>query len=403
MDFKLSEEDTKFRDELRQFIAKEWNPKDFDAHSMNVWSYDFDNAAARDHAKIFQKKLIDKGYWTMAWPEEYGGENAPISKQLVYSEEMAYHDAPDGEPQRNVAGAIMIHGTDWVKTNFIPGMADNSIDWAQGFSEPNAGTDLANLQTRAVEDGDDFVVTGQKIWSSGSHFSNWYHVMVRTDPNAPKHRGITYLIMQLKDQNGEQMPGITLRPLYDMLGRRRWNEVFMDEVRVPKRQLIGEVNRGWYAAMTTLNFERTGIESASRLIGVLDRFIDSMSKTKFNGISPLADPLVKHQLAEARITLETDRMLAYRVAWMQANGEVPQTEGAISGLRALATAKFVFWPTLAKIIGPYRALLKGEQRAPGNGIYGTNYALSMTTGFGGGGGLALGPNIIAQRGLGLPR
>ena len=162
-------------------------------------------------------------------------------------------------------------------------MADNSIDWAQGFSEPNAGTDLANLQTRAVEDGDDFVVTGQKIWSSGSHFSNWYHVMVRTDPNAPKDRGITYLIMQLKDQNGEQMPGITLRPLYDMLGRRRWNEVFMDEVRVPKRQLIGEVNRGWYAAMTTLNFERTGIESASRLIGVLDRFIDSMSKTKFNG------------------------------------------------------------------------------------------------------------------------
>jgi alkylation response protein AidB-like acyl-CoA dehydrogenase len=297
----------------------------------------------------------------------------------------------------------MIHGTDWLKSTFLPGMADNSIDWAQGFSEPNAGTDLASLQTRAVEDGDDYVVTGQKIWSSGSHFANWYHIMVRTDPSAPKHRGITYLVMQLKDDKGEQMPGITLRPLYDMLGRRRWNEVFMDEVRVPKRQLIGEVNRGWYAAMTTLNFERTGIESAARLIGVLDRFIATMRKTKFNGRSPLEDPLVRHQLADVRIILETDRQLAYRVAWMQSQGMVPEMEGAISGFRSLSTAKFSFWPLLAKIIGPYRALLKGEKRAPGNGVWGTNYALSMTTGFGGGGGLALGPNIIAQRGLGLPR
>lgn len=403
MDFRLSNEDAAFRQELRDFLKKEWNPRDFDAHAMNVWSYDFDNADARSNAKAFQKKLIEKGYWTMSWPEEYGGENAPISKQLVYSEEMAYNDAPAGQPQANVAGAIMIHGTDYLKENFLPGMADNSIDWAQGFSEPNAGTDLASLTTRAVEDGDDYVVTGQKIWSSGSHFANWYHVMVRTDPSAPKHRGITYLVMQLKDDEGNQMPGITLRPLYDMLGRRRWNEVFMDEVRVPKQRIIGEVNRGWYAAMTTLNFERTGIESAARLIGTLDRFLAIMRRTKFNGESPLADPLVKHRIADARITLEADRMLAYRVAWMQASGEVPQAEGAISGLRALSTAKFVFWPTLAKIIGPYAALLKGEKRAPGNGIYGTNYALSMTTGFGGGGGLALGPNIIAQRGLGLPR
>ena len=123
---------------------------------MNVWSYDFDNLDAREHAKEFQNKLMEKGWWTMSWPEEYGGQNASISKQLVYSEEMAYNDAPAGQPQGNVAGAIMIHGTDWLKENFLPGMQDNSIDWAQGFSEPNAGTDLASLQTRAVEDGDDY-------------------------------------------------------------------------------------------------------------------------------------------------------------------------------------------------------------------------------------------------------
>jgi alkylation response protein AidB-like acyl-CoA dehydrogenase len=403
MDFRFSPEDEAFRQEVRAFLKKEWDPKDYDAYAMNVWSYDFDNAAAREHAKDFQKKLIEKGWWTMSWPKEWGGQEAPIGKQLVYGEELAYYNAPAGHPQGNVAGAIMVHGTDWFKKTYLPRMADNTIDWAQGFSEPNAGTDLANLQTRAVEDGDDFVVMGQKIWSSGSHFANWYHVLVRTDPSAPKHRGITYLAMQIKDDQGNQMPGVTLRPLYDMLGRRRWNEVFMDEVRVPKRQLIGEVNRGWYAAMTTLNFERTGAEGAVRLVGVLDRFIDLMKRVKFNGESPLKDPVIRHQLANARITLEADRMLAYRVAAIQAQGGIPEKEGMMSGYRALATAKFVFWPTLAKAIGPYAALLKGEKRAPANGIYGTNYALSMTTGFGGGGGLLLSPNLIAQRGLGLPR
>jgi alkylation response protein AidB-like acyl-CoA dehydrogenase len=403
VDLRLSAEDEAFRQELRTFLQSEWDSKDYDAYSMNVWSYDFDNPGAREHAKDFQRKLIEKGWWLMSWPKEYGGEDAPISRQLVYSEEMAYHNAPASQPQGNVAGAIMIHGTDWGKETFLSGMAENTVDWAQGFSEPNAGTDLASLQTRGVEDGDDFVVTGQKIWSSGSHFANWYHVLVRTDPTAPKHRGITYLMMQLKDGQGEQMPGITLRPLYDMLGRRRWNEVFMDEVRVPKRQIIGEVNRGWYAAMTTLNFERTGIEGATRLIGVLDRFIAVMRGTTFNGESPLANQVLRHRLADARITLESDRMLAYRVAAMQARGEVPEKEGMMSGLRALLTAKNTFWPALGHAIGPYAALLKGEKRAPANGIYGTNYALSMTTGFGGGGGILLSPNLIAQRGLGLPR
>jgi alkylation response protein AidB-like acyl-CoA dehydrogenase len=299
---------------------------------------------------------------------------------------------------------MMFHADPSIKKEFLGGMAKNEIDWAQGFSEPNAGTDLANLSTRAVEDGDDFVVTGQKIWSSASHFADWYHVLVRTDPDAPKHRGITYLMMQLKDDEGNQMPGITLRPLYDMLGRRRWNEVFMDDVRVPKTHIIGEVNRGWYAAMTTLNFERTGgAAGAAGYLGVLDRFIATMRRIKVNGQSPLKDPIARHKLADLRILLETDRMLAYRVVWMQARGDVPQAEGAISGYRNQLTAKFHFWPTLASIIGEYSALLKGEKRAPDNGIYGTNADLALAIGFGGGGGILLAPNIIAQRGLGLPR
>ena len=140
----------------------------------------------------------------LGWPEEWGGADAPLGKQFVYQEELAYANAPAGTPASNITGAIMLHASDEMKQRFLPRMAKNEVDWAQGFSEPNAGTDLASLQTRAVEDGDDFVVTGQKIWSSGSHFADWYHVLVRTDPSAPKHRGITYLMMQLKDEDKKQ-------------------------------------------------------------------------------------------------------------------------------------------------------------------------------------------------------
>jgi alkylation response protein AidB-like acyl-CoA dehydrogenase len=403
MDFRLSVEDETFRQEVRSFIKKEWDPKNWDAYALSVRAYDFDNAEARAHADQFIKKLVDKGWYTMHWPKEHGGQDAPLSKQHVYKEELAYNDCPSGSPGGNITGALMVHGSDWMKQYFLPRMARHEIHWAQGFSEPNAGTDLANLQTRAVEDGDDFVVTGQKIWSSASHFAEWYHVLVRTDPSAPKHRGITYLAMQIKDEKGNQTPGVTLRPLYDMLGRRRWNEVFMDEVRVPKRNMIGELNRGWYAAMTALNFERTGTDGPARHLGVLDRFIAHTRRFKLNGQPVLSDPIVRHKLADLRIRVETDRMLAYRVLWMESRGDVPQAEGAISGYMNQVTAKFHFWPTLAGVIEEYAACLKGEARAPGDGMYGTNADLALTLGFGGGGGILLSPNIIAQRGLGLPR
>jgi len=196
------------------------------------------------------------------------------------------------------------------------------------------------------------------------------------------------------------LPGVA--PTDDVSVARRWNEVFMDEVRVPKKYVIGEVNRGWYAAMTVLNFERTSVDGAARHIGSFDRFIEMARKLKMNGVNVLEDPVTKSQLADLRVVLEVDRMLAYRVAAMQAAGEIPQYEGAMSGWRVLHTSKYWMWNTFAKILGPYAALLKGERRAPGDGMYGTNYMLSQNES-GGGGGIALGANIIAQRGLGLPR
>jgi alkylation response protein AidB-like acyl-CoA dehydrogenase len=403
MDFRLSPEDEAFRREVRDFIKKNWDPKGFDGHSINVRSWDFDNPESRANDHEFRRKLVEKGWYTMHWPKEYGGQDASVSRQFVYGEELAYANAPAGQPAANITGALMFHGSDWMKQYFLPRMASGDLEWAQGFSEPNAGTDLANLQTRAVEDGDDFVITGQKIWSSGAHLADWYHVLVRTDPSAPKHRGISYFALQIRGEKGDRPEGLTLRPLYDMMGRWRWCEVFMDGVRVPKQNMIGELNRGWYAAMTTLNFERTGSEGPARHIGILDRFISLMRKTRFNGEPILNDPIVRHKLADIRVILEADRMLAYRVVWMQARGDVPQAEGAISGYRNQVTAKFHFWPVLAKIIQDYGILNQGESRAPYNGYYGANLGLASSIGFGGGGGILLGPNIIAQRGLGLPR
>ncbi len=401
MDFTFSPEDEAFREEVRAFVREEWDPRDYNT-DLNVFGYDFDNPDYRQHAAEFQQKLIEKGYWTMSWPTEFGGGGASLTKQVVYADELAYAGAPQGSPGANITGAIMYHADQSIKTEFLGKMAKNEIDWAQGFSEPNAGTDLASLTTRAVEDGDDFVVTGQKIWSSGSHYANWYHVLTRTDPSAPKHRGITYLMMQLKNDEGEQMPGLTLRPLYDMFGRRRWNEVFMDDVRVPKRQIIGEVNRGWYAAMTTLNFERAG-GTGARNIAVLDQFMAMARKLKFNGKSVLDDPITRHKLADLRVRVEVGRALSLRLIWMQSKGEVPQTESLISNFYGSVMTKFHLWPTLAEIMGPYRSALQGEKRSPDNGMYGTNYALSMVTGYAGGGGILLSPGLIAQRGLGLPR
>ena len=403
MDFREDPQDQAFRTEVRDFINNNWDDKGFDGHSMSVRSWDFDMVESRENDKEFVKKLVDKGWYTMTWPKEFGGGDYPISQQFIYKEELAYANAPNGSPQSNITGALMFHASDEVKDEFLPRMANGDIEWAQGFSEPNAGTDLASLQTRAVEDGDDFVITGQKIWSSGAHLADWYHVLVRTDPEAPKHRGITYLLVNLKDEEGTRPDGLTLRPLYDMMGRWRWCEVFMDGLRVPKKYVLGEVNRGWYAAMTTLNFERTGTEGPVRHIGILERFIDMLKETTFNGEPVLSNPMVRHKLADLRVTIEADRQLANRVAWMQARGDVPQHEGAISGLRNQVTAKLHFWPVLAKIIGDYGILNRGEGRAPHNGYYGAYNAISLSLGFGGGGGILLGPNIIAQRGLGLPR
>src|SRR5690606_30702032 len=208
------------------------------------------------------------------------------------------------------------------KREHLPKIASGEVQWAQGFSEPGSGSDLASLQTRAVRDGDDFVINGQKIWTSGAHHADWIHVLTRTDPDAPKHRGISYFMVPMST------PGISVRPLEQMHGAHGFNETFFEDVRVPAKNMIGEENRGWYVATTTLDFERSGVGRAAAVQRIFERYVAYAAEPNSAGEGRrIADSATSRlNIADTAIELEIGRSLGYRVAWMQGKGLVPNYE-----------------------------------------------------------------------------
>ncbi|MCH7697665.1 MAG: acyl-CoA dehydrogenase family protein [Chloroflexi bacterium] len=387
MDFSFSAEDEEFREEVRAFLAEELGDRDIQrGGSMDAWkSY-----------RQFIRKLADRGWLTLAWPEEWGGEGASHIKQLVYNEEMALADAPATDLGSDRVGpTIMLYGTDEQKAKFLPPIVSGETVWCQGFSEPGSGSDLASLQTKAVLDGDEFVINGTKIWTSLAHFAEWIILLVRTDPDAPKHRGISYLLVDMKT------PGVEVRPLVDMLGRHQFNEVFFEDVRVPRDALIGELNRGWYVATATLDFERSGIQ---RVIGsrkTYDKLVEYTRETPRGGRQLIHHPLVRAKLADLRIEFEVGKNLSYRVAWMQNQNLIPNYEASVSKLfgselsQRLANAGI-------EIMGLGGQLAPGSKWAPLAGKFETLYlssaALTVAAGTS-----EIQRNIIAGRGLGMPR
>jgi alkylation response protein AidB-like acyl-CoA dehydrogenase len=394
MDFRFAPEDEAFRQEVRTFVAREWRPDS--RYDYSQFGPDIDIPEVQVRVNEFEKKLASKGWYTMHWPKPWGPD-ASISRQLVYREEMTYQGAPAALGGGFFAQSLIVQGQDWQKEYFLPKIANAEIDICQGFSEPNAGSDLGNLQTRAVRDGDDFVITGQKIWTSGAHRADWGHFLVRTDPSAPKHRGISYFLVDMKS------PGITLRPLYNMLGTRTWNETFLDGVRVPARNMIGDENRGWYAAMTTLSFERSNVQGPAAALRSWERFVDRMRRLRLNGQRPSDDPITRHVLADLRVQIEVARMLSYRVAWMQVQGQVPVKEASISKVAASELGQRVA-RTLARLAHEHGVLLPGND--PSIMRYGDRIGFNNFNVIGNaiaGGANEIQRNIIAQRGLGLPR
>ena len=344
-----------------------------------------------------RRRLIERDWLTMAWPREYGGQDASSVKSAIFAEEMMYHEAPgkDNWGVGMLAPAIMHHGTPEQKRKYLPPISKGEVSWAQGFSEPESGSDLASLQTQAVKDGSDYLITGQKIWSSCAHLSDWMFLLARTDPEAPKHRGITFFVVDLKS------PGITMRPIINMVGDHHFNEEYFDNVRVPAENIVGELNRGWYVAMTTLNFERDGTMYTAKARKPLDMLIELVREESTNGRRPTMTPVLRHRLAERLVETEVSSLLAYRIAWMVDQGLEPQQEASISKMFSTELLLRVA-NTGMQALGMMGQLVEGSKWAPLRGKLRRLYLWSISETIGGGTS-EIQRNIIATRGLGLPR
>jgi len=345
--------------------------------------------------KRFRSKLAEKGWLTIAWPKEYGGEAHSYMEQAIFDERVSYYRAPGMGIAIGIAGpTILMFGTEENKRDWIPRIAAGEIEMWLGYSEPNAGSDLASLKTSAVEDGDEYVINGQKVWSTIAHLADYAWLVARTDPSAPRHKGVSFFIVDNKS------PGVTIRPLINIVGVHSFNEVFFDNVRVPKRNLIGRENLGFYYLMTALDFERlmVGIGGFKR---VFEQFLGYVKEARRDGRPLGKDPRVRFRLAEIATKIEVAYMFFWRTAEMLDKGLVPNVESSVLKLTTTELSRD-FADAAMEILGPYGLLETDSKWVPFRGLAPRGYldCISATIGAGTS---EIQRNIIAMRGLGLPR
>ncbi len=381
MDFSFTPEQERFREEVRHFLDRELPQQEV---TEDRWLFGF--------FPQFSRKLGERGWIGLTWPKEYGGQARSYLDRLILTEELLRYGAPvfaHWFGDRQIGPAILAHGTEEQKREFLPQIAKGEISFCVGMSETEAGSDLASLQTKASTEGDWFIINGQKVWTTGAHLAHFCYLVVRTDPSAPKHRGISELIVDMKS------PGITARPLVDMTGAHELNEVFFDNVHVPKKMLIGQENRGWYQIASQLDYERSGIE---RVMSNYPLFVDIINLAKEEGLGK--DPLVRYKLAQLGIEFEVGRLFCYRVAWLLSQGIVPNYEAAMA--KTFCTE---FEQRLAnvasQIMGLYGQLMPGSKMGLLKGRVARAYLYSPAYTMQGGTSEIL-RNIVGIRGLGLP-
>lgn len=326
MDFRDSPEEAAFRKEIRDWLERNI-PADWDRTQLTLVPPENRVEILRE----WQRKLHEGGWTGISWPKEYGGRGATLIETAIFNQEMARSKAP---PPINVIGlgmagpTIVAHGTEEQKRRFLEKILSAEEIWCQGFSEPGAGSDLGGLRSSAVLDGDHFIVNGQKVWTSLAHVADWCIFLARTDPTAPKHKGITYLLVDMDS------PGIEVRPLRQMSGGADFNEMFFTDVRVPRANVLGEVNDGWRVAMTTLLHER-GTLGFALSVGAriaLDELISLARSVRRNGKPAIEDPLIRQRIAALHVEVEAMRLNNYRALTDIMKTGIPGPEGSLGKL-----------------------------------------------------------------------
>jgi alkylation response protein AidB-like acyl-CoA dehydrogenase len=391
MDLNLTPNEQLFRDEFRGWLKK---------NAPAPWTGDGStsgegNGAYIEYLRDWQRRLYEDGWAGISWPKDYGGRGATLMEQAIFQTELALASTPPliGTIGLSLVGpTIIAMGTSEQKARYLPPILSGDEIWCQGFSEPNAGSDLAALGTKAARDGDDFIVNGQKIWTSFAQLADWCLLLVRTDSEAPKHKGITCLLLDMKSE------GVSVRPLRQMSGDEGFNEVFFSNVRVSSSQVLGEIHRGWTTAITALMNERANLGTGAQVVFKrnLNALIACSHKVERNGQPASSDPLVRQKLAQAYLELEILRLNTNRALTSLSKTGIPGPEGSTQKL---------YWSEMnqrtqqiaQEILGPYGQLKNfdngrweyGYLRARGNTIEAGTSEIQR--------------NIIAERVLGLPK
>ena len=392
MDFRFSEKEEELRAEVRQFCREE-PPESFpcefedEGYGFGGWS------------RAFTRRLGEKGWLSIPWPKEYGGLGGTVMERFVCAEELAYHRAPQYAHFFNdsVGASIVSHGTEAQKREFLPLMARAEIVFATGLSEPGAGSDLLNTATRAVKDGSDYILNGQKIWPTGAHLAEWCLMLARTDPEAPKSRGLSIFLVDMRSR------GVTVNPIIDMAGCKSFNEIFLEDIRVPKRYLLGQENRGLPMVFESLEGDRFW-GRCLRHAGSkrdLEELVEYVNEAKYNGRSLKENQVLRDTLAEIAVELEVGRWITYRTAWLLNKGATLNYEASVVKTFADELGQRLANVAL-QILGP-QVQLRDNSRWAGLRerfalLYKFNRGLSLA-----GGTSEIQRNTIALRGLGLPR
>jgi alkylation response protein AidB-like acyl-CoA dehydrogenase len=397
VDFSLTPAQEAFRERVRSWLEQSI-PRDWVRRATG--SSEVPRPEAYQLLREWQRRLYDAGFIGLTWPKEYGGQGLTFVEEMILHQEMALLKAP---PILNVLGVgmagptIVAYGTEEQKRRYPARILSAEEIWCQGYSEPNAGSDLASLQTRAVRDGDHWIINGQKVWTSLAHIADWMMLLARTDPDAPKHKGITYFLLDMK------LPGVTVKPLRQITGDAEFNEVFFDNVRVHESQVLGGVNNGWPVGLTTLMYERLalGFGLQVRLRIALDGLVDMARHVEKGGRPTTKDAILRQKIAQLWIETESLKYTGARAVTKLLRGELPGPE---------ASAGKVVWVDVHQrlqelamdIQGPYAQLVAGSDRAIENGVWQYSFLRSRANSIEGGT-TEIQKNIIGERVLGLPK